>query len=702
MDFRHPDDHNEVGGQETLIAEISRKRTDRIEADKWKRLAENIKGVHDTRLSGTERALRDDLRSFLPAFRNALVRQMLRDEYLTCLQDRIGRAGEIENWLHSWRSRFEMALVPPASVDQGYILATFSLVEDFALTLTQPALDALLETIAAWEQVPLAELLPRGEQRMIDSQNQPHNKLDAGVRSGVDVLAVILALMSKEGLKPPVLDFSLQEQLIQHFEDAAKGGAVRRSLGGAAGNESFILDAVGWPTLVASLYNRPLALGTTGAASAVARLVFTPTGLADPYPGLDIGAADDPGRRSHVFQLTQITVAGSDSPPGPVIRMPGGRREYRPRLPSDRVILTLRNYRTDAAASWRKLRVTWQPAPGKETWISEVEREHAAFDAFSPRDWPGLPAFQHPAQLEADGTLTIRLASAAEIVPLASDLQAVLLGGIQALGRPVYSKPLTHLLRSALGDQLRSLSSAGVPIFFELSDVMAPGELIEVWRLCAQAGVGFFSSNRDELQKITSVFGSPFFVAPPGRGPEGAFVTYWRAAEFARRLGAAAGAAPPIYYIHDSELDVLLYPGLAGLAAASASEMLRRGQAAMLAAKALVPAALLRRAGASDPCDWDLVLSPQSLAALLNFAADFAAYQSAQHGYTDLEQKAIEEQVRTRGMYQNPKADDWSVAVAPAIHVDFPVEVSTAGAGDMNLAIFAAWVSQKTTAARKE
>jgi hypothetical protein len=98
----------------------------------------------------------------------------------------------------------------------------------------------------------------------------------------------------------------------------------------------------------------------------------------------------------------------------------------------------------------------------------------------------------------------------------------------------------------------------------------------------------------------------------------------------------------------------------------------------MLLAKAAMPAVLIQRAKA--PQDWELVLSTESLAALLAFAKDYSALVAS--AVPTVNRDAVLSAVLTNSYYY-PGENNVSVAVAPAIYVDFPSAVSLSGAGDM-------------------
>lgn len=622
-------------------------------------------------------------------FVGAIERQVTASfDYLRTLRSIIEQTGvaALVVMVHSQDGHLLRAVTPPTTPTQEKgILVAFSAIEDQTITLTQSELNTLIKAVAQRESKSDAEVVRREAGRRADNGvNARGGKLDEDIWDSIDILALILVLMRREGLKPAVKDPALQQWLVEYF---AANPSAQKMFGGAAGNETFMLCALGCPVLLHVPYHHDAQAAI--APERASRLVFGPGGPIKPFPGIKSGNADDARRSSFVFQLTpERDEQGNVT--GPTFRV--GGRDERP-LRADRIIPRLPNPRTDTPAGWNTLRVTWKEAAlssGRQLasgvqwdtdaqhWCVEVQR--SALAGFGDHDWPYLPLFQHPPTVVSKTqTLIIELASADDMQHIAGDVQVALLGGIQGLGKMYYTPALTELLREALVEQLRTLSTQGVDLHLELSGVDSGAVLDVLKDLLHRAGLKNVSLNREELVQITSEFGSPYFTSPRTSIPDTPIGIYFRAAELLKRLGVDT------VYVHDLELDILVRRYEEGEELARGTAALEGHRQAMLLAKAAVPAALIYRAKVTQ--HWDLVLSTESLAALLVFTADYAALvaSAVPVANRNAARDAVRDTVLTNNYYY-PGVGGVSMAVAPGISVNLPKEASLSGAGDMDFA----------------
>lgn len=632
-----------------------------------------------------------------------IARQVLASfQYLTHVQNLVSREPEwLRQMIDDWHGYLDKAITPKRDSGQTapkYILTGFSLVEDHTLTLNQTLLEDLIAELPKPPEFENVEqFLSEADWRAVVTENKNKDKLDEGIWDGVDILALIIVLMNREGLKPAVLSVELQQWIIDYF-----GTRAAKTLGGAAGNETYILHEIGQELGLSALvhmpYNHQQQAQTV--PPGIKRLVFDKTEPTQPFRMLqEDSSLDDPRRFSFVLQLTP-TRNEDEGIYQPFLRV--GDKIIQPKL-SDRVIFRIANPRTDKAIKWRKLRVVWD-ARGDEPvnpltvgdpstllwndqtgqWILEIAREaqidgEAVFKGFLDHDWPYLPLFQHPPTVDTDGTLHIELASAKQLEMVADKVQVVLLGAIQMLGQTVFTPALTKLLRLALTTQLQAFRAKSVSLHLELSSVASKDVLVELAALCREAGIEHISTNREELIQMTSEFGSTVLVSPRPIVPESSFNYYWRAQHLLKTLELCT------YYIHDLELDILIRRNFSDEDPTVAEQVLSQHRQAMLFAKAAVPAVLNRRAGATE--GQYLTLSPQSLATLLAFANEYALYVEAT--LKDVEKETVLRQVLTKGYYYHPDLDV-SVVVAPTVYVEFDQKVGMAGAGDMCFAVQAA------------
>lgn len=649
-------------------------------------------------LDGAKSAAQEAIRRILRTpFAQSVLRQALASfTALEQLRSLVPKATEdLRHLQDDWHSFLDQVVLTKANTppsDTKYTLLAFSLVTDYKTALTQSELDELVTAIADREGLRVDDMWREVRRRADSRKNQKGGDLDKEIWDGLDLLAAVISLMSREGLKPFVRDSDLQEWVTRYFIPGSTP-----ALGGAAGNEAHMLRMLGEPVLAYAPYHH---VDQAYAAPACAkRLVFDKKGAIEPYGPLREGDRDVARRISLVLQLTPEYI--DNRIVGPTLVVCG--QEYRPQR-ADRLILQVPNARTDKPAPWRKLRVEWpgpedalapvEPGPTdpsklwwdpkQKIWILEIERhatrgltQEPVFKGLGQHDWPYLPVFQYRPQIDRYHTLKIELVSAGELGSVAANVRAVLLSSIQSLGQMVFTPALTTLLRVALVTQLQTFSARGIPLHFELSGDTPGKQLTVLDELFRQAGIRHISSNREELVKITSEPGN-YFVAPRPGGYENPFMIYWRARHLMKALDLDT------YYIHDLELDILLRRNRDGEDPIAVETDLERHRQAMLLAKAAVPQALIQRAGVHQ--QWHLVLSTESLVALWSFAREFADLVSVEDNQPH--QKVLA-QVQRTGCYCSPNPSGLSVVVAPAVCIEFCREVNLAGAGDMNFAVHA-------------
>ncbi len=641
-------------------------------------------------------------------FGNAIIRQVtasfaqVRRLCATIDVIRSLEADKLKTMLRSQDACLIESVAPPRRplISEGkYVLVAFSVVEDQTITITQGELNRLIDEIVVFErrsdpQVDRDYVCTEAKRRADAEVNKHNGSLDDEVCDGIDILAHVVMLMRREGLKPVVRDPELQQFIVDFFDNAQ--GAASKTFGGAAGNETDVLRALGLPVLLYVPYhdNRQGDL----APHCTKRLVFG-SGGPEYRPAKERSDHEEARRFSFVFQLTP-ELDDNENIVGPVFQVDN---DIRKPSRADRVIFRFPNPRTEERAEWTKLKLIWRGEAHSEwessnddpkydavegCWFVEVGRESLVDNdgkpLFGDNDWPYLPIFQHPPAVTGD-TLLVELATVEEMEQVAEDVEVVLLGGIQAIAKERFlSQSVTALLQHVLPEQLKALTSGNADVHFELSGVDSGGVVKTLRRLLQASGVKNISLNREELGQIASEFGSDYFVFPRNPVPDTPIAICVRAVELLKNLGM------DLIYIHDLELDILLCRNPEDEPQQARLDRLARHRQAMLLAKAAVPADLFRRAGASEP--WDLVLSAESLAALAAFAQDYAVFVEPR---SQERQAHIVGELTNTGFNFDPglkysDEESFSVVVAPAVFVTFPDTVSLSGAGDKGFAVRAA------------
>jgi ADP-dependent phosphofructokinase/glucokinase len=619
-------------------------------------------------LEPPKQACSDAIGKHLPGhFGKAVERRVMASfDYLRILRTVIDEVGldRLRNMVDSQDAHLTEAVRRFQGLPAGKsILAAFSVVEDQSITLDQKELDNFIHEVSARESLTEDQIRREARRRADTGLNAKGGNLDDAVHDGIDVLAQILVLMRREGLKPAVMDAGLQEWIVKYF---ASRPSAERTFGGAAGNEAEILRAMGLPVVLHIPYHHQSQANL--APDCARRLVFGPNGPMRPSPSLKLGNPTDARRFSFVLQVTPETNEHARII-GPQFRHPDGTVDQPIR--ADRVILRFPNPRTDRLVVWDKLKVTW----GGRT----VEIDRKSLTAFLVNDWPYLPAFQHEPHVDAsDNTLHVELASSAEMKLFAGEIPVALLGGFQGLGGDSYygSKDLRDLLQDALIEQLQVLVSMGAKLQFELSSVGSGKVVSGLKTVFAAAGLKDVSLNREELTQITSESG-PFFVSPRPTVADTPISIYWRAAGLLKALDVDT------VYVHDAELDILV-KRIVSVEPCDVDAKLRPHRQAMLLAKAAVPADLLRRGGSTS--SWDLVLSAESLGALLLFADDYSRLVAPSD---KTRRKSVQDAIMAQGYYYQAP-EDMGVVVAPGVIVDVTGRVTLSGAGDRNFAVHGA------------
>lgn len=638
---------------------------------------EDILLAPDLPLDQYAQQIRNSASQLLPGdFGRFLANQLTGSfEYLSRLRQLIESltAGQLRILVNEWHRHFDEALSNPKSQDK-YVLCAFSTVQDFTLTLDQAELNGFISAVAQYQ--PMPSVLSEAQTRADGGTNGRGTKLDEEVWDEIDLLAAVIALMKRAGLKPAVRDPKLQDWLIDYV---GRQKATKKTFGGAAGNESFILRELGFQVLVHTPYHHDQQAQL--APNCAKRLIFGRQGPIQPFPSLQQGDPDVACRFSVVLQL--IPNQGPQGQIiGPSLRMPNGAALV-PRQ-ADRVIPVIPYPRTNHPANWNELRVTWQNQRSvtitRQSLLNNLK-------GFTNHDWPYLPVFQHPHDLNSNpGILHIELATAAEMQQIASQVQAVLLGNIQALGKTTLygSSPLRNLVRDALVEQLKALSPQGANLYLELSGVSSEQELTTLSTdVLNHAGIKNIGLNREELAQITSEFGSRYYAGPRPIVPEAPYAIYCRAHKLLTELDLHS------LYVHDPDLDMLLVR-VSESDEEKSNAQLDRYRQAMLLAKAAVPEALFGRGNVSSK--WPLVLSTKSLVSIMDFADDYLSkilkLPKNQNPQNKKQWGQKFNNFLQEGYDIGP--DGIAVVVAPTIAVDLPPEITLAGAGDMCFAAFVA------------
>jgi hypothetical protein len=649
-------------------------------------------------LDASREAATKAIGEFLPtAFGKAIERQVLASyDYLRQLRSITKQLQEegfglVKDVLSSQYDHLLQAVKPAKTALHGkYILAAFSFIEDQSITLTHDELDRLITAVASHERMNESAVRREARRRAETDKNARNRPLESGVWDGIDILASILLVMRREGLKPYVRDAALQKWIVNYFQEtySTNPNRVERTFGGSGGNFTYMLEALGLPSLlhIPHHHERQAEIAPKSAR----RVVFGTDGPVKPFTEIGQGSPDDASRFSFVFQLTpQMDHHGHII--GPNFKVDG--RDNCPIRP-DRVILRIPNARTDTPADWERLQVIWK-GEGLPSWRQQesgikenpetgcwfVDLSRSELEGLLENDWPNFPLFQHGPRIEGS-TLFIELASTDEMIQIAGNLHIVLFGGIQGLGKKWYNQALTELLREAFVKQLQVLSGQQISLHVELGPVDSRETMSELRRLFKKAKMKNLSLNRGELVQISSQFGSPCFVYPQSPVPTSSIGIYYRARQVLRRLSMET------VFVHDVELAILVRRNPKGEDSTRGKEILESHRQAMLRAGAAVPAALFRRA--KEKQVWDLALSTESLAALLEFAMDYSAFvASADRG---VKREDILRAILTDGYYY-PGEGKISVVVAPTIFVEFPRAVSLTGAGDFCFTTHAATAS---------
>ena len=608
------------------------------------------------------------------SFNNVNYIHYLKSKLTPSVEDAI-----ISNW-HRYLKK-TVTEKPEHICHDEHILVGFGIVEDSIITLDQQELDSLVCAVIG-DSEEKEEVLTQALNRAEMKQNKDFGDLEKEAVDEIDIIALILLLMDRPGLKPIVLNTDLQDFLINYFE--GKKDIPNRSLGGASGNETYILRQLGLNILLHTPFHCYDKVKWKKLPGNVTLLIFD----------LKNAGGDSFARRlGFIFQFA-LSQEDENDIKKPALEFDGNK--YQPTR-SDRVIFKLPNYRKIDKVSWQKLCVKWKGCesikwdannidwdPINKSWSIDIEKDVVqpcgakAFESFSDYDWPWMPAFQYPPEFDIEsGILTIQLATADDIKQYISDykIQSVLLDGLQRLGDVLYTEALTEFVRKALIAQLKPLLS--FPIHFELSGVASADILESLKKLFQEANIKHIGINREELVQITGQYKSPYFAWPRPTIDENAFAIYKRAEHFVKVFGCET------LYVHDLELDILL---LNGIPDEDGSSICEKHRQAMLLAKVGVPTALFRRADLHEGID--MVLSGPSLLTLISFSDEFAKMKSSLLPLDKQKKsfKDIFESFLLNGYYLDQK-DEISVVVAPAVHVDLPDQVSLSGAGDMCFAV---------------
>lgn len=603
------------------------------------------------------------------------------------------KMAETDAVLNNWHRFLDQAVT--YTPDSRYVFCGFSTIEDITINLSQDVLNALAEAIPVWEDKPAAEVWFEAKQRAARNENQRGGKLDDAVYDGIDVLATLINLMQRAGLKPTIADPLLEDFVRSFMESKTPRGVMpgsdrpgarnelndifdkhyqkrrgtnepRTSFGGAAGNQAELLRLMGFEVLISMPYHHHPNQSSV-APDCAKRIVF---GQDPPILPVKTGCDGDPRRLSFVFNL--VPTEGE----WPALRMCGDEIKVS-RKQADRVIFRRPAPFTDPVRDWAKLRIRYRSAQ------VEIDR-YTHGRNLRPGDWPLFFLFQRSIAVEDNGTLVIDLATPEDVALVASQIRCALLGGVDQMASTVYTPECTQLLRVALIDQLKALSSAGVNLRYEIPRPLSGAVLDNLKKIFKDGGLKSVSVNREELSQMTSEYGSSYYTWVPPAPLERQLGIYERAIHLATQLGVSS------VFVHDPGLDIFVVQNSTdrpskGQVDVDERELVGHRQA-MLCAKAAVPEMFYRRA--NEESTWSLVLAKQSFYELLLFARNYSEKMAAREPEARRKERRaeIEKSIRENGYWRTEKKDDFSVVVSPGIVLELPPTVGMAGAGDQNTA----------------
>ncbi len=617
-------------------------------------------------------------------------------------------------------------------VDEKYRFCGFSTIEDIGINLTQDVIDVLTEVIPIWEGKTAEEVQVEAQRRADRGVNREGSSLDDKVYDGIDVIASLLVLMRRAGLKPAIADERLQDFLHSFMEGRIPVGDIpgddngawkerltkiltehyqkrekpKTTLGGAAGNQAFLFREMGFQALIHMPYHHENQAQEGVAPRCAKRLVLGKNGPAE--KSISEGDPNDPRRLSFVFNLIpkdgkyptlkigNLTQTVTRKQPDRVIfRKPRPIKEKQAGSARNSKWKTLRVvWKGKGVASWKRSKNKWM-TPGwddkQEYWSVEIGRDEKdkngdpIFKEWNDEEWPLFYLFQYPAKFDRKTrTLTIELADPGDLQPIVGKIRTAILGGIDQMGFTVLTPALTALLREALPQQLKTFSDAGVKMNFEIARPI-PGETLDnLKELFNKGGLKSVSVNREELSQITSEYGSTYYAWAPPAPSERQLAIYRRAVHLGDKMDMGT------VFVHDPGLDILIRRNEKEKPPTgqpdSDEEALTRHRQSLLLAKAAVPEAFYRRA--EEKSEWHLVLSKQSLYELLIFAKDYAEMAASEYS-TERRKKIraeIEKSIIEKGYWRTEGKNSFSVVVSPTIFLELPPTVNMAGAGDQNAA----------------
>lgn len=209
-------------GQTSLFRQLVQRLEDvRLFRERWQSVAGDLGLLDELTIGQAESAMLDAARRILgDAFAVFVTRLVLNQTILARLRSVVPKEIErLRQLVMDWHACLDQALREAARAEHPgrNVCTAFSLIEDSTLYLKQDVLDALVRAIAEREGVTRDRALQLARGRADAMLNCRGSNLQDETWDGIDILASIIVLMNREGLKPVVGDVGLQDWLVAYF-----------------------------------------------------------------------------------------------------------------------------------------------------------------------------------------------------------------------------------------------------------------------------------------------------------------------------------------------------------------------------------------------------------------------------------------------------------------------------------------------------
>ena len=584
---------------------------------------------------------------------NWLLSMLQPHERIRHLREAANQLGlaESSQVVSGWSKRLIWS-VQSLSRERPHVLCAFTLVKDRIRHLDQGELDRFLKWAADELDTTVDNLLRQAMERRPVPKN---------CRDLVDVVAVLLNVFRNSGtsLKPYLETDPVRQAMWRYFS----GQGTQELLGGAAAIQAETLGQL-LPKVETYFYYPPASDMASPSAN-----IYNAQLREDQWqsgPLFDQEAHQWPLRQSCIFAITPNRDPGSEE---------GGQGANSPRViladgtsihahDAERVIFGVRRH-SGSPRCWKRVEI-WKDGTRLEDHVLSAE--------MMADEWPAFPLF---GEILADGeTLVFDIANEGTVQQIAERYDCILLNGLRALTDSGLSPEARECLNRELGVQLCTLRSCNPNLRIHTELGAAPtANMMDVIAQTITAGIRSAGVNAGELQQITSLQGSRFFVWPQPSQPETLFERYWRGNHLLTQLEGLDWL-----YVHGSEIDIELRRCI------DEADLAREIEALLLA-KAVVVLRVLERSGISyEEVRGKLaaVLAEKGHLALIEFSYDFARHEAKEDR---VRFKEIFRSLVHKGYWLRP--DDSAVLAVPVMWPLAAAEANTAGAGDITSGVTA-------------